>query len=141
VTIAADPAEVLAVGEHLLAAADIAALRERGLGFEVRVEGTTVCIVIRDWPLPGGFDRETVDVLIRLPNLWPETKPDMFWVSPVLRLTRTGSPAEAADHRERYLEREWQRWSRHINDSWDGGRDDLGSFLAIIGLQLAKAVS
>jgi len=43
-------------------------------------------VVIRDFPLPIGYNYETTDILIVLPTNYPQTPPDWFYVDNNLRL-------------------------------------------------------
>lgn len=116
---------------------DEASLVRFGRPFEVVADGLTICVVISGWEMPPGLQPEVADVLVRLPQGFPDTAPDMFWLSP--RVTAGGRPVPGTDATETYLGRSWQRWSRHFGGTWRRGVDDLASLLAIVRRCLADA--
>jgi Prokaryotic E2 family E len=116
-------------------------LDELGLEYEVSSEGGLICVVIKEWPLPAGYDPARVDLLLRLPVGFPDAQPDMYWCDPPVRVTATGASPPATEVRETYLGRTWQRFSRHLPaGAWQSGRDNLSSYLALIRQGLAKEV-
>lgn len=119
---------------------DIEYLNERGIAYEVVAESGMTCIVIRDWALPGGFDRNASDLLLRLVAGYPDVHPDMWWFSPAVHLI-DGSELPATNVVESYLGRRWQRWSRHFGPAqWQSGVDGLESYLALIRQHLERSV-
>ncbi|GBC89933.1 hypothetical protein HRbin14_00665 [bacterium HR14] len=50
-------------------------------------------VIIREFPLPEGYNYETTDVLILLPPNYPQTPPDWFYVDTNLRLANGKKPA------------------------------------------------
>ena len=119
---------------------DVAYLGERGIAHEIVVDSGMTCVVMPQWPLPRGFDRDESDLLIRLSPGYPDVPPDMWWFSPPVRLANgQGLPATSAV--EAYLGRSWQRWSRHFSGGqWQSGVDGLESFLALIRQNLERSV-
>ena len=115
-------------------------LNERGLTHQVATESGMTCVVMPQWPLPSGFDRNVSDLLIRLSPGYPDVPPDMWWFSPHVNL-KNGQPLPATDVVESHLGRSWQRWSRHFNNGqWQSGIDGLESFLALIRQDLVRSV-
>lgn len=111
---------------------DLAYLTERGFAHEVAIESGMLCVVMPGWPLPEGLDRAAADLLVRLSPGYPDVPPDMWWFSPAVHLAN-GTALPATNVVERYLGRQWQRWSRHFtNGQWQSGVDGLASFLALI---------
>ena len=118
---------------------DIAYLTERRVAHEVATESGMLCVVMPGWPLPQGLDRGTADLLVRLSPGYPDVPPDMWWFSPAVRLAN-GADLPATNVVERYLGRQWQRWSRHFNNGqWQTGVDGLASFLALIRQDLQRS--
>lgn len=118
---------------------DCAFLADREIPHEISVDGGMTCVVFSDWTVPPGFDRETADLLVRLPNGYPDVPPDMWWFSPAIKLAG-GQPAQATDVIETHLGRAWQRWSRHLEGGqWRSGIDGLESYLALIRHELARS--
>ena len=115
-------------------------LQRLGLEFEVVAEAGLVCVVIKEWPLPGGYEPQRVDLLIRLPPGFPDVQPDMYWCDPPVRSTRTGAHPIAADQFEQHLNRTWQRFSRHLPGGvWRPGLDSLESYVTLIRTDLERA--
>ncbi|MDM7460667.1 MAG: E2/UBC family protein [bacterium] len=49
-------------------------------------------VVIKDFPLPSGYNYERTDVLLLLPPNYPQTPPDWFYVDDNLRLADGDEP-------------------------------------------------
>ncbi len=119
---------------------DITYLNERCAGYEVAVEVGITCVVMPQWPLPSGFNRDAADLLVRLKPGYPDVPPDMWWFSPPVHLSN-GQALPATNAVGTYLGRKWQRWSRHFrNGQWQSGVDGLESFLALIRRDLERSV-
>ena len=99
-----------------------------------------ICVVLRGWVLPRGFDKETADLLIRLASGYPDVPPDMWWFDPPIGLSNGGKPRNTGAS-ETHLGRTWQRWSRHLNPGqWRSGVDCLETFLALVQQELERSV-
>ena len=119
---------------------DVAYLGERGIVHEIVVDSGMTCVVMPQWPLPRGFDRDESDLLIRLSPGYPDVPPDMWWFSPPVHLAN-GQDLPATNAVEGYLGRSWQRWSRHFSGGqWQSGVDGLESFFALIRQNLERSV-
>ena len=119
---------------------DTAYLNERGIVHEIVPEAGMTCVVMSQWPLPRGFDRDESDLLVRLSPGYPDVPPDMWWFSPPVRRA-DGRELPATNVIETHLGRRWQRWSRHFSGGqWHSGVDGLESFLALIRQDLGRAV-
>ena len=119
---------------------DIAYLNERGVAHEITAELDMTCVVMSQWPLPSGFDRDAADLLVRLNPGYPDIPPDMWWFSPPVHLAN-GASLPATDVVETHLGRRWQRWSRHFrNGQWQSGVDGLEGFLALIRQDLERNI-
>ena len=119
---------------------DIAYLNERGVAHEIATESGMICVVLPEWPLPSGFDRNAADLLIRLHPGYPDVAPDMWWFCPAVHLA-DGTALPATSVFEMHFGRRWQRWSRHFNSGqWQSGVDGLASFLALIRQDLERSV-
>ena len=121
----------------MLPQVDSVYLEERRIPNEVTADGGMINVVFPAFHLPGGMDRPTSDLLIRLTGGYPDVAPDMWWFDPAVRLA-DGRSIPATDVIESYLGRTWQRWSRHFQPGqWHPGRDGLESYLALIRRELA----
>ncbi len=124
----------------MLAEDDTNFLQSRGLTFRTHAEGEVVNLVISDYGLPPGYDVTHADLLIRLPNGFPDARPDMFWLSPAVAY-QAGAMPPGSEQREVYVERTWQRWSRHLNENdWRPGIDNLQSYLRFVRTNLQAGV-
>lgn len=100
------------------------------------MDGPMTCVVLPSWRVPAGYDRDSADLLLRLPAGYPDVPPDMWWFDPAVRLA-DGRSVQATDTVEQHLGRSWQRWSRHFQGGqWQSGVDGLESFLALIRREL-----
>lgn len=115
-------------------------LERLGADFEAVGGGGCTWVVLKGQRLPEGYNREAADVLIQLPDGFPDAAPDMFWTDPVLTLGDGGRRPDGTEHDERHLERVWQRWSRHIRGHWRPGIDTIRSYVAYIRRCLAEPV-
>ena len=120
---------------------DQEALEAKQLKSEEFIEAGFNCVVIKDYPLPPGYNRKATDLLIRLPAGYPDAAPDMFWCDPPVRLASTGGYPVAADQMEPHGKRSWQRFSRHLQPtSWRPGSDNLNSYLSLVARALRESV-
>jgi hypothetical protein len=120
--------------------ADTMYLSERALSHQVSVDAQMTCVVLPNWRLPPGYDRDCADLLLRLPAGYPDIPPDMWWFYPAVHLA-TGQTIRATEVAEQHVGRSWQRWSRHFNNGqWRSGIDGLESFLALIRRELDRCV-
>jgi hypothetical protein len=63
--------------------------------------------------------------------LFPEAKPDMFWVTPVVRVTTGQSPKGAG--METVLGQQWQRFSWHLREgAWKPGISDIRDYMRCV---------
>jgi hypothetical protein len=115
-------------------------LEEKGIEFEAAVDSGMLCVTLKRFRLPDGYEPRDVDLLLRLPAGYPDASPDMFWIQPAVRLLKTGSYPAAADQMEHHLGRTWQRFSRHLAPGvWRPGADTLQAYLALIATDLARS--
>jgi hypothetical protein len=113
-------------------------LEGKGYRFAAVLEDNMICLVLSDFELPAGYQPRRVDLLLRLPMQFPEVGPDMFWTDPIVTYDGGGIP-QAAELREQYVGRSWQRWSRHFGQStWRPGVDDLRSYIRLIRATLER---
>lgn len=125
----------------MLPATDQSFLTERAIAHDIRAEAGMTCVVLADWLLPSGYDRQSACLLVRLPSGYPDVPPDMWWFDPPVRLAN-GSAAAATDVSEHHVGRSWQRWSRHFQPGqWKSGTDGLESYLALIREELARCAN
>jgi hypothetical protein len=118
-------------------------LRERGLVWELIPDPTLnqSCLVIKGFDVSaGGFAPAATDLMIRILAGYPMTPLDMWYCDPPIRLRATGQYAPASDYVETHAGRNWQRFSRHLNQTpWQPGVDSLRSFFVHIQRELQGA--
>lgn len=106
-------------------------LRARGYKITAPEIGNEVFIVFSDYSIPSEiWNRDTTELLVKANQAYPQSKMDMFWVTPGLRL-QNGNMPQNGDCHEDYLGRQWQRFSWHP-EKWIPGRDTLITFLEFI---------
>lgn len=110
-------------------------LRELGLDASVVLVGTMTAVIIGGYPLPKGWSKPTSQLLIKVPQSYPNGKPDMFWTNVDLTLA-DGTIPEKADRVEMINGKQWRRFSWHPS-KWNPGTDDLTTFLQFINQRLA----
>jgi hypothetical protein len=127
----------------MLRAQDQAFLRERGVVWELIPDPARnqSCLVIKGFDVSGGgFAPATTDLMVRIPVGYPMTPLDMWYCDPPIRFRATGQYAPASDYVESHAGRNWQRFSRHLNQTpWQPGVDSLRSFFVHIQRELQGA--
>jgi hypothetical protein len=123
----------------MLPATDLEYLRERIPGYSVTPEAGLLCVLMPQFELGEGFSLARSDLLIRLAPGYPDVLPDMWWFSPPIQRS-DGKAIACTQVREHHLQRDWQRWSRHLTPAqWKSGIDGLESYVAIIRRELRIA--
>lgn len=92
-------------------------------------------VVVKDVPLPDGYNRDATEILTFLPAGYPETPPDNFFVPAGLRLTN-GDQIDAFNRNHRTHEGEqWARFSWHEDSGWSPTEDvkDASNLLTFMG--------
>lgn len=104
-------------------------LETKEINFEEHQDGAQKGIIIRKWPLPAGlYDSDIADVLILIPNGYPDVRPDMFHLIPWVKLKNGNKYPNKADRAVMFMSQKWQRWSRHCNE-WRPGIDGIWTML------------
>lgn len=112
-------------------------LNEAGFDWELFPDGDRAgFLVIRGFDVSGGgLTPPVTDLMIRIPAQYNMAKLDMWYCDPPV--THNGRYPTAAEHFEVYLDRRWQRFSRHLNEGqWRAGVDNLRTFLRHIYREL-----
>jgi hypothetical protein len=88
-------------------------------------------LILRDVALPAGYSVARVNILIKVAPTFPDARPDMFWVSPVLTLAN-GAPPQATSI-ESIRGEQWQRYSWHLQPhAWHAGTSHLRDFVRAV---------
>jgi Prokaryotic E2 family E len=109
------------------AVADLACLTKRHPDAQTKeLENGNVWVAM-DLPLPSGWGVPTVKLWFLVPQAYPATPPDCFWVEPKLKINGAVPHASNDNTAMPDLGRSTQWFSWHINDQsqWDGNRDTL----------------
>jgi hypothetical protein len=94
-------------------------------------------LIVNDYPLPEGFVPNVVRLLVKLPPLFPDAAPDMFWLNPQVRTSSGAMPQGAA--METLLNGQWQRFSWHLlPGAWRPGTSTLRDFMRCVRARLEK---
>jgi Prokaryotic E2 family E len=100
-------------------------LDERGIAFHEVVEGAKKGVILTGIMLPDGkYQVAQADILILLPQSYPDVAPDMFYAAPHLKLVADQREPRCTQVRETFDGQNWQRWSRH-NNQWRPGTDGI----------------
>ncbi len=88
-------------------------------------------LVISNYELPGGFEPNRVDLLLKLPPTFPDAAPDMFWVHPAVNAPNGCVPRASSN--ELLLGKDWQRFSWHLGPTaWKPGISTLRDYLRCV---------
>jgi hypothetical protein len=123
----------------LLLESDTEYLEEKGWRYTLHEQGSVTLLVIHDYELPAGFSADKVDLLIEMPDTYPDAKLDMFWVKPWVTLTATNTDPRAASEAREFQDERWQRFSRHPT-VWRPESDSLQTFLVWVRRHLEADV-
>ncbi len=127
-------------GGKFLPMMDTEYLNDKKYDYEEIIEGNVKSLIIRDYPLPQGkYNVDKVDLMIRIPNGYNDTRPDMFFCYPHLKFNNNIEP-QATNGRINCNGRVWQQWSRHSNvgNDWRPGIDGIKSHLTKVSAALKK---
>jgi hypothetical protein len=107
-------------------------LDEYELLWETIVDGSQ-WVLIHDFPLPRGYNHETVIAAIRIETGYPNTELNMAYFFPALA-RRDGKPIGATQAQQTLDGKSYQRWSRHRTaaNPWKIGRDHIGTHVILI---------
>lgn len=123
--------------DFALLAQDEEHMRLLGLRWETVADGGRRWLIIRNYPLPPGYNAPVADIAIEVPVSYPTAQLDMFYCHPALAL-QSGRPIPQTQHSEAVLGVAFQRWSRHRQ--WDAARDTLATHLALVDESLCREV-
>lgn len=116
---------------------DVAALDAFGLRWEAVSEGGVARVVIRNYPVPAGYNLAQADICLRLDPGYPTTQIDMVYVFPHLARA-DGYPIRALVS-DIFEGKTWQGWSRHrtADNPWRPDIDDIGTHLRLVDFWFA----
>lgn len=109
-------------------------LQELGLAgwrFTILEDAYFVSVVFHEVPTSSRYNHPVTEVFVRIPRIYPESGPDMFWTSPDLHLA-DGRPPLGGDVLEEHAGRIWRRFSWHREKYWNPEIDWLGTHLEFV---------
>ncbi|EOL8949508.1 multiubiquitin domain-containing protein [Cronobacter dublinensis] len=112
-------------------------LNEMGFQWETCANEQSRWLVINDYVLPEGYNQKQVQLVLLIPEGYPMSLLDMFYVFPELKLSN-GSEIPATQIRVVIDQNTFQGWSRHR--PWDPNTDSVISQLAMANGCLLKEV-
>ena len=100
-------------------------------------------IIIPDFPLPEGYNRTATKLLFLIPNTYPHTAPDCFYVETGLRLANGNLPSNYNEEMSVPIPGPWGYFSWHpeiwqARDEIQKG-DNLLSFIRVVNFRLREA--
>ena len=100
-------------------------------------------VMIPDFPLCDGYNRNSTKLLFLIPNTYPHTGPDCFYVEIGLRLVNGNMPSNYNEEMSVPVGGNWGYFSWHpeiwqATDQIEEG-DNLLSFLKVVSLRLREA--
>lgn len=70
-------------------------------------------VMIPDFPLPDGYNRKTIKLLFLIPNTYPYTAPDCFYVEIGLKLSNGNIPSNYNEEQKVPVGGSWGYFSWH----------------------------
>lgn len=119
----------------------LAAVQKTYPDARIETEGSQRYLVVPTFPLPEHWQQPATSLLFPIPNGYPMSCPDMFWVTPALRL-KNGKEPEGASSYQQHFGKQWQRFSWHYIDpqnTWRPGRSSLLTHLHFCSDRLNQA--
>jgi hypothetical protein len=101
--------------------------------------GGTLLVVIPQYPIPPGFDRDAVRIAVRVSALYPAEKMDLFWLDPSMR-RRDGGAMPNVMGVVTLDGESWTQISWHDNASHDPARVTILGYIHGIGSWFAQQV-
>jgi hypothetical protein len=118
---------------------DLRSLQESGWAVSACREpptGNQIFIVFDKYPLPPGWNKRETRLLLITDISYPNSRMDMFWVDPDLRLNGERI-AQGGGVIETHLRQQWQRFSWHVQ-RWNPAVDNVISYLGTVDAGLRQ---
>lgn len=116
-------------------------LESKGYQFDEIVDAGRYGLIIRNYELPNNkYNQSHSDLLILIPQGYPDTRPDMWYFYPAILLTPNNRPARQTQAVINFEGKSWQRWSRHYPaNQWRSGIDGIHTYLKKVNTALKNA--
>ena len=107
-------------------------LNQTGFDWETVIDSGMHWLIIHNYPVCNGYNRDMVTVAIKIETGYPRTQLDMAYFYPAL--TRKDGKGINAISFQQIDNKQFQRWSRHRTaaNPWREGIDDLSTHLSLI---------
>lgn len=108
-------------------------------GWQTIRDGNVSWLVISDYLVPDGYNRQSATAALRLEPGYPDTPIDMVYFNPSLARV-DGKAIGATETTQRIGGESFQRWSRHWTpeNPWRPGEDNIQSHLLLVRLWLER---
>ena len=119
---------------------DVAFLNATRRRWECVIDRAIHWVLLRDRPLPKGFDVPRTDMALPIPAMYPDVQIDSVWLSPCPR-PLSGPPLYPLT--EYPIDgRAWFRLCRHRTkeNAWRPGVDDIATHLALVDQWLLQSL-
>ncbi len=104
---------------------------------EVIEDSDFINLIFRDFPLGALFSVPSSKLLLRVPKIYPEAGPDMFYTDPAVRLAN-GELPKNTESVETFVGTNWRRFSWHRQQPWHPIADNMHSCIEFIRRRLRK---
>lgn len=110
-------------------------------GWQAVVQGEARWVILPQYQLPEGYSPSVVQLALNIPQTYPMSEVDMFYLFPQAALS-SGAGIPATEARVAVSGMQFQRWSRHRGGAsqWRPGVDNLVTHLALVETSLLKEV-
>lgn len=98
---------------------------------------TSYYVSIPNYPLPAGWNKQTINVYFVVPAGYPTAKPDCFWTDRDLLLANGATPANASVN-VAHGEPEQLLWFSYHLSSWNPNTDNLLTYVRVIQKRLEE---
>lgn len=124
--------------DFLMPEADREHLATTGYNWETIREGNNQWLIIRDFPVPEGYNADKADAALMIPSGYPTAQIDMVFFHP--SLSRTDGKGIKALASQTIEGKNYQRWSRHrtSQNPWRPDVDDASTHLSLVNHWLER---
>jgi len=124
--------------------ADIKTLSDQGFKVSAHRDSTNanrIFVVFEQYPLPTGWYKKETHLLLMTDISYPNSKLDMFWVDPDVKLEGDRIP-QAGEAIEKYrdkdgTDKDWRRFSWHVA-KWNPAVDNIITYLGTVDARLRQ---
>jgi hypothetical protein len=114
---------------------EIEQLRLEGYQIETFEESGLIILIFKGYIITKGYNKQYINLLLKVPVSFPNGNMDMFWTDPDLRLENSAMPANTLE--EIILGKKWLRFSWHPK-TWNPGIDTLKTYLEFVNRRLMQ---